>query len=188
MVKIAAYLSVIALLVGCGGDSKQGSDVETSGVSESEIRIGTHTDLSGPVAIWGVSVTNGARLRFSEINEAGGVHDRQIRFIVGTPYIAKAISAANKLINRDGIFAMLMGLGTPANNAIMPIQFAANVPNLFPISGGRKMIMPFHKLKFTQRGTYYDEMRAAVKYFVQRATEAASLCGLSGYRLWPGDT
>ena len=28
------------------------------------------------------------------------------------------------------------------------------------------MIMPFHKLKFTQRGTYYDEMRAAVKYFV----------------------
>lgn len=168
MVKIAAYLSVIALLVGCGGDSKQGSDVETSGVSESEIRIGTHTDLSGPVAIWGVGVTNGARLRFSEINEAGGVHDRQIRFIVeDTTYaVPKAISAANKLINRDGIFAMLMGLGTPANNAIMPIQFAANVPNLFPISGGRKMIMPFHKLKFTQRGTYYDEMRAAVKYFV----------------------
>ena len=57
MVKIAAYLSVIALLVGCGGDSKQGSDVEISGVSKSEIRIGTHTDLSGPVAIWGVGVT-----------------------------------------------------------------------------------------------------------------------------------
>ena len=101
MVKIAAYLSVIALLVGCGGDSKQGSDVETSGVSESEIRIGTHTDLSGPVAIWGVGVTNGARLRFSEINEAGGVHDRQIRFIVeDTTYaVPKAISAANKPVS-----------------------------------------------------------------------------------------
>ena len=166
--KISSYLILMVLLFGCGGGSNQGSEVEINGVSESEIRIGTHTDLSGPVAIWGVGVTNGARLRFSEINEVGGVHDRLIRFIVeDTSYaVPKAISAANKLINRDGIFAMLMGLGTPANNAIMPIQFAANVPNLFPISGGRKMIMPSNKLKFTQRGTYYDEMRAAVKYFV----------------------
>ena len=36
MVKIAAYLSVSALLDCVEGDSKQGSDVETSGVSESE--------------------------------------------------------------------------------------------------------------------------------------------------------
>ena len=169
MIKINSYLLVFALvLTGCADEQDQGSASVVKGVSEFEIRIGTHTDLSGPVAIWGVGVTNGARLRFSEINDQGGVHGRQLRFIVeDTSYeVPKAISAANKLINRDEVFAMLMGLGTPANNAIMPIQFAEEVPNLFPISGGRKMIMPFHKLKFTQRGTYYDEMRAAVKYFV----------------------
>ncbi len=169
MAKVNWYLLILLLaLSGCTGESEQGNADEVKGVSDTEVRIGTHTDLSGPVAIWGVGVTNGARLRFSEINDQGGVHGRQLRFIVeDTSYeVPKAISAANKLINRDEIFAMLMGLGTPANNAIMPIQFAANVPNLFPISGGRKMIMPHHKLKFTQRGTYYDEMRAAVKYFV----------------------
>ena len=169
MAKINLYLLIFVLvLLGCTGDQNPGTSVAVKGVSESEVRFGMHTDLSGPVAIWGVGVTNGARLRFSEINDQGGVHGRQLRFIVeDTSYeVPKAISAANKLINRDEIFAMLMGLGTPANNAIMPIQFAANVPNLFPISGGRKMIMPHHKLKFTQRGTYYDEMRAAVKYFV----------------------
>ena len=169
MIKINSYLLVFALvLTGCADEQDQGSASVVKGVSESEVRFGTHTDLSGPVAIWGVGVTNGARLRFSEINDQGGVHGRQLRFIVeDTSYeVPKAISAANKLINRDEVFAMLMGLGTPANNAIMPIQFAEEVPNLFPISGGRKMIMPFHKLKFTQRGTYYDEMRAAVKYFV----------------------
>ena len=169
MTKVNFYMMAIVLVLsGCTGEQDTSNGVPVKGVSESEVRVGTHTDLSGPVAIWGVGVTNGARLRFAEINEQGGVHDRQIRFIVeDTSYaVPKAISAANKLINRDEIFAMLMGLGTPANNAIMPIQFAANVPNLFPISGGRKMIMPHHKLKFTQRGTYYDEMRAAVKYFV----------------------
>ncbi len=169
MAKINLYLLIFVLvLLGCTGEQNPGISLGVKGVSESEVRFGMHTDLSGPVAIWGVGVTNGARLRFSEINDQGGVHGRQLRFIVeDTSYeVPKAISAANKLINRDEIFAMLMGLGTPANNAIMPIQFAANVPNLFPISGGRKMIMPHHKLKFTQRGTYYNEMRAAVKYFV----------------------
>ena len=66
--KISSYLILMVLLFGCGGGSNQGSEVEINGVSESEIRIGTHTDLSGPVAIWGVGATNGARLRFSEIN------------------------------------------------------------------------------------------------------------------------
>ena len=50
----------------------------------------------------------------------------------------------------------------------MPIQFEANVPNLFPISGGRQMVEPFHPLKFTQRGIYYDEVRASVKYFIEQ--------------------
>lgn len=169
MTKMNLYWAMIVLaLFGCGGEPGEDQGSVVKGVSDSEVRVGTHTDLSGPVAIWGVGATNGARLRFSEINEGGGVHGRQLRFIVeDTSYeVPKAISAANKLINRDEIFLMLMGLGTPANNAIMPIQFAADIPNLFPISGGRKMIMPYHRLKFTQRGTYYDEMRAAVKYFV----------------------
>ena len=153
----------VLVLGGCGERASDDSAAKTRGVSDSEIRIGTHTDLSGPVAIWGVGATNGARLRFDEINEQGGVHGRRIKYIVeDTSYeVPKAISAANKLINRDEIFAMLMGLGTPANNAIMPIQFAQDIPNLFPISGGRKMIMPFHRLKFTQRGTKSEKHRKA---------------------------
>ena len=63
---------------------------------------------------------------------------------------------------------MLMSVGTPMNNAVMPIQFEANVPNLFPISGGRQMVEPFHPMKFTQRGIYYDEVRASVKYFIEK--------------------
>lgn len=154
-------------LFGCGGGA---DDAQTTrGVTDTEILLGSHTDLSGPAAIWGVGVTNGARMRFEQVNEAGGVHGRKIRFIVeDTSYqLLKAIDAAKKLMNRDEIFAMLMGVGTPMNNSIMPTLFEEGIPNLFPVSGGRQMVEPFHRLKFSQHGIYYDEVRAAVKYFVE---------------------
>ena len=49
-------------------------------------------------------------MRFEEMNAKGGVHGRRIRFIVeDTQYqIPRAIQAANKLIHRDNIFAMLL--------------------------------------------------------------------------------
>ncbi|MCS5682595.1 MAG: ABC transporter substrate-binding protein, partial [Acidimicrobiales bacterium] len=147
------------------------------GVSDHEIVIGAHTDLSGSIAIWGVGSMNGARMRFDEVNAAGGIHGRQIRFVVeDTQYqVPRAIQAANKLIHRDKIFAMLLALGTPTNNAVMAQQFKAGVPNLFPLTGARSMVEPFQELMFTQRGIYYDEIRAAVKYFVEEQ-DKKSIC------------
>ena len=138
-------------------------------MSLTEVVFGAHTDLTGPIAIWGVGILNGARMRFDEANDAGGVHGRLIRYIAeDTQYqIPRAIQAGNKLINRDKIFAMLMAVGTPTNNAVMPAQFRAGVPNLFPVTGARSMIDPFNKLMFSQMGVYYEEMRAGVKYFVE---------------------
>ena len=138
-------------------------------VGPHRIVLGAYTDLSGPAAIWGVAGRNGAQMRFDDANEAGGIHGRTIEYIVeDTQYqTLNAIRAANKLINSDKIFAMVLALGTPMNHAIMPIQFEAGVPNIFPFSGSRSMAEPFHKLAFTQRGIHYEEIRAAVKHFVE---------------------
>ncbi len=172
IVTIAFCGAILALLSGCSDENAgdDGGAGATRGVTDTEIVLGTHTDVSGAVAIWGVGIVNGARMRFDEANEAGGVHGRRIRYIVeDTSYqLPKAIQAANKLVNRDNILAMVLGTGTPMNNAIMPRLFEQGVPNLFPVSGGRQMVEPFHPLKFTQRGIYYDEVRAAIKYFVER--------------------
>ena len=168
------FTLIFFLVTGCSeiGEDKNGGESrqQTRGVSPSEIVIGSHTDLSGPVAIWGVGSINGARMRFEEINENGGVHGRTIKFVVeDTQYqIPRAIQAANKLINRDEIFAMLLALGTPPNNAVLTQQLAAGVPNLFPLTGARGMVEPFHELKFSQRGIYYDEIRAGLKFFAEK--------------------
>jgi len=174
--KILAVSLAIGLLSSCAGESDEGEST-VNGVSDSEIVIGSFADLSGPAALLGLDAVNGARLRFDEINAAGGIHGRKIRFIVeDTQYqLPKAIQAVNKLVNRDKIFAMFLGLGTPMNNAVMQTLFDANVPNIFPISGGRQMVVPFRPLMFTARGVYYDEIRAGVRYFVEERG-AESIC------------
>ncbi|MBT5196192.1 MAG: ABC transporter substrate-binding protein [Gammaproteobacteria bacterium] len=168
----ALLLTSLFALASCGGDSTLETSAvseATQGVSDSEIILGSHTDLSGPVAIWGVGSINGARMRFEEANEAGGVNGRQIKFVVeDTQYqIPRAIQAANKLINRDKVFAMVLALGTPTNNAVLTQQLKAGIPNMFPLTGARSMVEPYHDLKFAQRGIYYDEIRAGVKYFLE---------------------
>ena len=115
-------LATAVLIGACGGGQAPESDAVQAvrGVTDTEIILGTHTDLSGPIAILGVDGANGARMRFDEANEAGGIHGRKIRFIVeDSQYqVPKAIQAANKLINRDKIFSMVVPLGTKTNNEV----------------------------------------------------------------------
>jgi branched-chain amino acid transport system substrate-binding protein len=142
----------------------------TQGVSATEIVIGTTGDMSGVTAIQGVNNANALRMAFDEINEKGGINGRKIRYVVeDTQYtVARAVQAMNKLLNQDHIFVAVSDGGTPLNDAEMPMQFAKGVPNVFPLTAARSMYEPPNKLKFSQFASYYDEMRAAVKYFVEQ--------------------
>ena len=148
------------------------------GVTDTEIILGSHTALSGPVSGWGIGATEGARMRFDEVNEKGGVHGRKIKLIVEDHgyQTSRAVQAANKLINNDKIFAMVGALGTPMNNAVFGEQFAKGVPNLFPFTAARSMVEPHHPLKFAQFSSYYDQVRAATKYFVEQGKK--KVCAL----------
>src|SRR5437588_1388590 len=152
---------------------------ETRGVSKTEIVLGMHTDLSGPAATYGVSSSNAVKMRFDELNEKGGVHGRKIRLVVeDTQYqVPRAVQAGTKLINRDHIFAMVAGLGTPMNNALFKDMFDAGVPSLFPLSAARSMYEPFHKLKFYSAASYVDQVRAGINYFVAKKGKKA-LCAM----------
>jgi branched-chain amino acid transport system substrate-binding protein len=148
---------------------------QTRGVTPTEIVLGMHTDLSGPAATYGVSSSNAVKMRFDEINEKGGIHGRKIKLIIeDTQYqVPRAVQAGAKLINRDRIFAMVAGLGTPMNNALFKDQLDAGVPNLFPLSAARSMFEPFHKLKFYGAATYVDQVRAGISHFVTKKGKKA---------------
>jgi branched-chain amino acid transport system substrate-binding protein len=168
------WLSV-SVLLGVAMVTKTAVAGEIRGVTQSEIVLGMHTDLSGPAATYGVSSSNAVKMRFDEVNASGGVHGRKIKLIVeDTQYqVPRAVQAGNKLISRDRIFAMVAALGTPMNNALFKEQFEAGVPNLFPLSAARSMYSPFHRLKFYGAASYVDQVRAGINYFVtQRGKKA----------------
>jgi branched-chain amino acid transport system substrate-binding protein len=138
------------------------------GVTDTEIIIGTATDLSGVTAVQGVNSANAIRLAFDELNAAGGINGRKIHYIVeDTQYqVPRAVQAINKLINNDSVFFTIEDGGTPMNNATFPMALEKNVPKLLPLSAARSMYEPFNRLKFSQYSSYVDQIRAGVKYFV----------------------
>jgi branched-chain amino acid transport system substrate-binding protein len=170
-------IGVVAAAVALAGVAA--AQKETRGVTKTEIVIGMHTDLSGPAATYGVSSSNAVRMRFDDVNEAGGIFGRKIRLIVeDTQYqVPRAVQAGAKLFHRDRVFAIVGGLGTPMNNALFKDQFDAGVLNLFPLSAARSMYEPFHKLKFYGAASYVDQVRAGINYFVTKKGKKA-LCAM----------
>ena len=145
------------------------------GVTDTEIIIGTATDLSGVTAVQGVNSADAIRLAFDELNAAGGINGRKIHYIVeDTQYqVPRAVQAINKLINSDGVFFTLEDGGTPMNNATFPMAIEKNMPKLLPLSAARSMYEPFNRLKFSQYSSYVDQIRAGVKYFVSQRGKKA---------------
>ncbi|MBN8903000.1 MAG: ABC transporter substrate-binding protein, partial [Rhodospirillales bacterium] len=90
------------------------------GVTDNEIVIGTYTDLSGVTAMWGLNNSNAYRMVFEEANAKGGIDGRKIKYIVedNQYQVPRSVQAANKLINRDGVFILVANGGTPMNNAV----------------------------------------------------------------------
>lgn len=157
------------LMASCAGRNDNVGTGLPHGVTETSVRIGTHTDLSGSLDVWGVPLVNGMRMRFAELEAAGGVHGRTIEYIVeDTQYqVPAAVEAVNKLLDADGVFAMLGSMGTPHNNATFTRMFDANVPSLFPFSAARTMYEPHHPLKFSYFVSYQNQVRGGMAYMAE---------------------
>jgi branched-chain amino acid transport system substrate-binding protein len=171
------FLTAAATLVVLAGSASATDPVR--GVTDTEITIGTYTDLSGVTAVWGVNNSNSYRMVFDDLNAAGGINGRKIKYIVedGQYQVPRSVQAANKLINRDNVFVMVANDGTPMNNATMPDQLAKGVPNVFPLTSARSMYEPFNHLKIGFAASYYDQMRSGVKLFAEQRGKKA-MCAM----------
>ncbi|WP_428483781.1 ABC transporter substrate-binding protein [Rhodopila sp.] len=141
----------------------------TRGVTDTEITIGMMTDLSGVTAVQGSNAAKAIRMAFDAANAQGGIAGRKIHLIVEDDeyLVPKAVQAMNKLLNRDNIFFAIGSGGTPHMDAVLPSMIEKQVPNVFPLTCARSMYEPFNRYKFGQFASYYDQMRAAVKFFVE---------------------
>lgn len=146
-----------------------GAAAQVQGVTDTEVVLGSHLDLSGPINSWGLPIKNGMEMAVEEINAAGGIHGRKIRLIIEDSGYdpKKAVLVTQKMLAQDRIFAMVGAMGSPTAAATMPLVLKAGLPHLFPITPAEMFFEPFHKLKFAFFSPYYDDIRTGVKYVVQ---------------------
>ena len=160
-----SFIAVLVLVIGFGlsGPAISG-DV---GVTDDEIVIGSHQDLSGPIAGWGIQVKLGLEMRAREINEAGGIHGRKIRLIVEDSAYdpKKAIMVTNKMISRDKVFAFIGNMGSPTAGATKPIISRKKIPQMFPLTAASLFFDPYDRYSFAGFTPYYDQARIIVKWF-----------------------
>ncbi|WP_372635852.1 ABC transporter substrate-binding protein [Alcanivorax jadensis] len=143
MKKLCLAALAAATLIGCSDNKEEENAAAESvrGVSDTEIKLGGMHDLSGVFAAFSSPAVQVANDMFAEVNAEGGIHGREIRYIVEDHayQVPKATQATNKLISRDEVFAMVMSLGTPHNLAAFPVMDRNNVPSILPLALSRQM-------------------------------------------------
>lgn len=121
---------------------------DRTGVTDTEIIVGKHSPSSGPLA----SVTTAPYVQayFDAINEAGGIHGRQLvledRDSAANP--AQATQVVRELVEEVGIFAMFAGQITAAHLAVAPYLADAGVPDWAPNSSVPELAEPTEPTRF----------------------------------------
>lgn len=127
MKKLFSILAVSSVLVAC---------VATTNEDGTVIKIGYLGPLTGDAASYGVDTFNGTKMKVDEINAKGGINGAMIELIAedGRCTGADAMNAAQKLINVDGVIAIIGGQCSGETLAAAPIAEAAGIPMISPIS------------------------------------------------------
>ncbi len=116
------------LMTACGGEK----EVKETKVADT-VKIGATAPLTGPLAIYGVTSTNGSKLAMDEINKNGGILGKQVEFTVldskGDP--TEAITAYNKLVDK-GIVAFIGDAPSKPTLAIAEVAAQDNMPMITP--------------------------------------------------------
>ena len=146
------------------------TSAQVRGVTKDEILLGSHIDLSGPIAELGRAGVNAGKMAEEEINAAGGIHGRKLRIIwEDSGYDPKkAVLVTQKMIDKDGIFALIMATGNAPAEATYPMLIKSGVPNLFAWAGSPMFTEPLEKISFAFFPTTGDTMAPAVKHFADQ--------------------
>lgn len=128
----AAAALVVAAMAGCTG-GKTGEASEGTGAAEGEpIRIGAVLSLTGAQAGIGTPEENALKMDVKRINDEGGVNGRPIEVLIeddGSD-VDKAVAATTKLIERDGVVAIIGSSGSGQSMAMRGDIDKAQVPQV----------------------------------------------------------
>jgi branched-chain amino acid transport system substrate-binding protein len=127
--------------------------------------IGSWGPQDGPAGAYGVIDRTIAGF-FKKVNDEGGINGRKVRFIYENDSYqsAKTVAAVKKLVEEDKVFALVAGLGTANNLAVMDYLVQNNVPHVGPATGSTAMAVPLKKNIYAVQLNYMTEATLLTQY------------------------
>jgi len=132
-----------------------------SGVAWADtIKIPVASPFTGQLASFGEGVKNGAALKASEINAAGGINGKTVKIVLEDELCdpKEAATVATKLANDPGVVVVVGHLCSSATLAALPVYREAKLPAISPASTNVDIgkMSPFYF-----RNVYRDDFQGA---------------------------
>src|SRR5215470_4414455 len=101
------------------------------GVTDNEIRLGISAAFTGSAKELGIQMKLGIQTAFNLINDAGGIHSRQLRLVAADDGYEpmRAAETMNELYEKQQVFGFVGNVGTPT--AVVALPYALERRTLF---------------------------------------------------------
>lgn len=136
-----------------------------TGVNGERVLFGQSAAFTGPAQRLGLEMRAGIEAAFAEINRQGGVNGRRMElFAIDDSYEPEsAVQNTSRLIEEEGVFALIGAVGTPTSRAAVPIAEEASVPYIAPFTGAEFLRSAELNNVINLRSSYYQEVEEMVE-------------------------
>jgi len=209
LVIIGGLIAVALLLSACGGEeetktptaaspgaSPAAAEGDRTGVTDTQILLGTHLPISQTVAAAYAPISDGMRAYFDYINDVeGGVYGRKIKVVVGDDHYnpPDTVEVTRKQVEQDKVFAIISGLGDETHSAVWKYLEEKGIPDMFLATGLHKWTEPPVKTRFggipdyliegRMLGAYVAEHYNGKKLGILRENNEYGVDGLQGVKM-----
>ncbi|MER3479010.1 MAG: branched-chain amino acid ABC transporter substrate-binding protein [Meiothermus sp.] len=139
---------------------------------QAPLKIGVVVSATGPAASLGIPERNTLVILEEQVNRRGGVAGRPVQFVVidDASDTTQAVRATRKLIQEDGVLAIIgttttpasLGMIDPAAEAGVPmISLAANLEIVFPVDEKRRWIFKTPQTEQQMSTPIVQDMKAS---------------------------
>jgi branched-chain amino acid transport system substrate-binding protein len=188
VIRASAAASAVVLLAAtagaCGGRGEDAGGTaasgackgqQTTGITDTSIKLGGIYPLSGPASAYG-DIPKGVKAYFDYVNaEQGGLDGRKVEFVVRDDGYQppKAVEEARRLVEQEQVFALFQTLGTPSTTATWDYTNQQKVPQVFVATGASKWGTDTkHQWTLGWQPNYIAEARVYAKYLKEEMPDA----------------